>query len=101
MYQILDTAAGSLSNVITFPPVGAFVVDSTLAVAGDARCTFRFTGARLKLPDNADGSARNLPFPPFGAGWFDNLFLDNELRVARDSRGDTLVVERADPLIYW
>ena len=40
--------------------------------------------------------AATVPLPPVGKGWFDNLYVDDTLRVARDSRGDTLVVVRDD-----
>jgi hypothetical protein len=36
----------------------------------------------------------SVPLPPFGRGWFDNVYVDRDMRVARDSRGDTLVVVR-------
>ena len=61
--QVIDVAAGRLNNVITFPPDGAFIVDSSLDVGSDQRLNFRFTGARLKLPN------RTVSLPPFGQGW--------------------------------
>jgi len=92
VYQIVDIDAGSLQNVITFPPEGAFVVESTAAAEGPQRTAFGFTGAALVLP-----GGRELRLPPVGKGWFDTLYSDGELRVARDSRGDTLIVERDGP----
>ena len=35
-----------------------------------------------------------LPLPPVGRGWGDLLYLDDELRVQRDVRGDLLVATR-------
>ena len=61
--QVIDVAAGSLNNVITFPPDGAFIVDSTLDVGSDQRLNFKFTAAKLKLPN------RTISLPPFGQGW--------------------------------
>ena len=90
MHQVIDVDRGSLQNVITFPPEGCFVVDSELSVQGPQRCTFKFRAADLKLP-----GGKKLSLPPFGQGWFDTVYLDESIRVARDSRGDTLVVERA------
>ena len=49
--------------------------------------------ARLELRWPVEAT---LPIPPVGEGWFDNLYVDDTLRVARDSRGDTLVVVRDD-----
>ena len=37
---------------------------------------------------------RNLWLPPFGRGWFDVLYMDELVRVTRDSRGDTSVFLR-------
>ncbi|EFJ52574.1 hypothetical protein VOLCADRAFT_86811 [Volvox carteri f. nagariensis] len=95
VYQVIDTGKSSssqgsyLQNVITFPPEGAFIVDSSLMVAGRQRVEFSFTAAKLKLP-----GGRALGLPPFGKGWFDNLYLDSDLRVSYDSRGDTLITRR-------
>ena len=36
-----------------------------------------------------------LPFPPVGRGWGELLYLDDELRIQRDVRGDLLVATRA------
>ena len=92
-YQVIDTAAGTLANVIEFGDKGAaFVVDSR--ISGDKmpkRVDFRFTAAQLRRAPPASP----ISLPPFGAGYFENLYVDDTLRVARDSRGDTLVVERA------
>lgn len=90
--QVIDVEAGTLQNVITFPPEGAFVVDSSIADAGPQRTEFAFTGATLQLP-----RGRRLSLPPFGRGWFDTVYADADIRVARDSRGDTLVVAREGP----
>jgi hypothetical protein len=51
-------------QVITFPPEGAFIVDSSIAAAGPQRTDFQFTSATLQLPK---GSSFKLP--PFGKGW--------------------------------
>ncbi|PNW73078.1 hypothetical protein CHLRE_14g618050v5 [Chlamydomonas reinhardtii] len=96
VYQVIDIGSGGsggyLQNVITFPPEGSFIVDSSLAVEGPQRVAFSFNAATLKLP-----GGKKLGLPPFGKGWFDNLYLDEELRVSYDSRGDTLITRRAGP----
>ena len=106
VYQVVDlpqrggggkggsAGQGRLQNCITFPPEGSFVVDSTLDFEGGpgCRCTFKFTGAALQLP-----GGRRLRLPPVGSGWFDSVYADDRLRVAVDSRGDTLVVARDGP----
>lgn len=98
VYQVIDNGSSSsgssphLQNVITFPPEGAFIVDSSIQADGPQRTAFSFTSAKLKLP-----GGRALGLPPFGKGWFDNVYLDDTLRVSCDSRGDTLITMRAGP----
>ena len=96
-YQVIDVQAGTLSNVILFDDDrAAFVVRARCARDSRVRTSFKFTSAEMHVP------GRDAPFilPPFGSGWFDSLYLSDpgsgspQLRVARDSRGDTLVVER-------
>lgn len=87
-YQLIETRKGRLANVILFGEDSAFSVDASLAVESPTSCTFAFTGASLALP------ARTLRLAPFGAGSFDTVYVDGDLRVSRDSRGDTLVTER-------
>lgn len=71
-------------------------MDSTIQRKGPLRVDFAFTGARLLLPQG-----RTLHLPPFGKGWFDNVYVDDVYRVARDSRGDMLVVMRdGAPLVF-
>ncbi len=94
--QVIDTAHSMLQNVITFPnraggPDGAFIVDSSIQIASSQRVKFQFTGATLKLPN------RKLSLPPFGKGWFENVYVDDRIRVAKDVRGDTLIVSRDGP----
>jgi hypothetical protein len=130
-------------QVITFPPEGAFIVDSSIAAAGPQRTDFQFTSATLQLP-----KGRSLKLPPFGKGWcvcgaalspffavgvkpacpgsslpdlqpsqpalrtqllrhllpllfscarFETVYMDEDIRIAFDSRGDTLVVARNGP----
>ncbi|KAE9592275.1 putative plastid lipid-associated protein/fibrillin [Lupinus albus] len=48
-----------------------------------------FTSAVLR------GKNWEIPLPPFGQGWFETVYLDDDLRVVKDIRGDYLVVDRA------
>ncbi|KAK9804798.1 hypothetical protein WJX72_006110 [[Myrmecia] bisecta] len=91
VYQAIDMQAGTLQNVITFPPDGAFVVDSSIEVASSQRTNFTFNAATLQL------HRRSIKLPPYGQGWFETVYLDKNIRVAKDSRGDTLVVVRDGP----
>lgn len=91
VYQVIDVDELTLQNVITFPPDGAFLVNSGISIAGDKRVDFKFNEAALKVNGN------KIPFPPFGQGWFDTVYMDEDIRVAEDVRGDTLIVQRDGP----
>lgn len=91
VFQVIDTDNSTLQNVITFPPDGAFKVESKIELSAEQRITFEFVGASLKLP------RRELKLPPYGKGWFDTVYLDSRIRVSTDSRGDTLIVARDGP----
>ena len=95
-YQRIDVNAGTLNNAVVFVSGNVFEVDSTIEVADlddveNARVNFAFDAARLALRRPLEVT---VPLPPVGKGWFDNLYVDDTLRIARDSRGDTLVVVR-------
>ncbi|KAK7814294.1 probable plastid-lipid-associated protein 11, chloroplastic [Quercus suber] len=87
--QVIDVENKTLNNVITFPPHGVFFVRSVIEIASPQRVNFRFTSAVLR------GKNWEFPLPPFGQGWFETVYLDDEIRVVKDIRGDYLVVDRA------
>ncbi|XP_023006662.1 probable plastid-lipid-associated protein 11, chloroplastic isoform X2 [Cucurbita maxima] len=87
--QVIDVKKKSLNNVITFPPDGVFFVRSSIEVASSQRVNFRFTSAVLR------GKNWEIPLPPFGQGWFETVYLDDDIRVVKDIRDDYLIVERA------
>ncbi|KAJ0914214.1 putative plastid-lipid-associated protein [Helianthus annuus] len=87
--QVIDVEKRSLNNVITFPPDGVFFVRSDVEIASSQRVNFRFTSAVLR------GKGWEFPLPPFGQGWFESVYLDEEIRIVKDIRGDYLVVDRA------
>ena len=85
---------GRLYNIIRF---GAeerqFLVSSDIEAADDAenRIRFEFSGAEFQW------DSLRLPLPPFGKGWFDNIYVDDAYRVALDSRGVRGVAGRTSP----
>ncbi|KAF8412427.1 hypothetical protein HHK36_000391 [Tetracentron sinense] len=87
--QVIDVENCVLNNVITFPPSGVFFVRSNIDVVSPQRVNFRFTSAVLR------GKNWEFPLPPFGQGWFESVYLDDEIRVVMDIRGDYLVVDHA------
>ena len=50
------------------------------------RTQFKFNSAKLDL-----GKWGTYNFPPIGNGWFDTLYLDEELRIDLNSRNDILI----------
>uniref|UniRef100_A0A6N2MS25 Plastid lipid-associated protein/fibrillin conserved domain-containing protein n=1 Tax=Salix viminalis TaxID=40686 RepID=A0A6N2MS25_SALVM len=87
--QVIDVEKRTLNNVITFPPDGVFFVRSSIEVASSQRVNFRFTSAVLR------GKSWEIPLPPFGQGWFESVYIDEDIRVVKDIRGDYLVVDKA------
>ena len=55
------------------------------------RTKFVFTSATLDL-----GRWGSFPIPPLGKGWFDTLYLDDDLRIDINSRNDILICIPAD-----
>ncbi|GAA0167445.1 hypothetical protein LIER_22379 [Lithospermum erythrorhizon] len=87
--QVIDVDNKKLNNVITFPPHGLFFVRSNMEVVSSQRVNFKFTSAVLR------GKDWEVPLPPFGQGWFESVYVDDDIRVAKDIRGDYLIVDRA------
>eukprot|EP01038_Epipyxis_sp_PR26KG_P014146 gene14146-18984_t len=52
------------------------------------RLNFKFTSATIKI------SSLKLNLPPFGQGWFDNIYVNNKYRLSRDIRGDYLISQK-------
>ena len=94
-FQTIDNERATLVNEVIFgansggQPV-IFRVDASTEIASPTRVNFKFVSASLTL-----SNGWRIPIPPVGAGWFDNIYVVDGIRVSRDSRGDTLVCERA------
>ena len=80
----------SLDNAIDFAGGNSFLrVGSTCEPASSGgKVAFRFERCDLKF------RALELPLPPVGSGFFEVLYLDDDLRVCKDSRGDLQVCRR-------
>jgi len=107
--ELSENAKPQLKNEVVFPPGGLFLVNSSAKSRSEedqekkntigTRVDFKFSAARLdvaKVVDEATGEfvpRFSLPLPPFGQGWFDTVVVD-EVRIARDVRGDTLICVR-------
>eukprot|EP00929_Paragymnodinium_shiwhaense_P040639 TRINITY_DN21192_c0_g1_i1.p1 TRINITY_DN21192_c0_g1~~TRINITY_DN21192_c0_g1_i1.p1 ORF type:complete len:549 (-),score=118.30 TRINITY_DN21192_c0_g1_i1:190-1836(-) len=80
-----------LSNRIDFD--GGFLnVESTCEPAATGgKIDFRFESCTARW------NSFEVPLPPVGSGWFEVLYIDDELRLARDSRGDLQILKRRKP----
>lgn len=82
----------TIKNLIRFEGGGEFAVRGIVAPADSSgaydRVEFKFQGAVIR------GWGREVKVPPVGAGWFDTMFCDDNLRLSRDSRGDWSVFRK-------
>ena len=79
-----------------FGVVGTISVDDNDAISSNSvekgdnnniiRTQFKFNSAKLDL-----GKWGTYNFPPIGNGWFDTVYLDEELRIDLNSRNDILI----------
>ena len=88
-YQTINVKEKTLRNAVEFSGGNTFLVESEIKIENETKVEFTFTSAGLKFSNGF-----MLPVPPVGKGWFDNVYVGDRYRVARDSRGDTLIVER-------
>lgn len=84
IYQVINGEV--LENMIPFQKGGYFGVKGNLSTDGGVRTNFAFTEATLDL-----GRWGSFQIPPVGSGWFDTVYLDDELRVDTNSRNDILI----------
>ncbi len=92
---------GRLENLIEFVNGGFLSVEGVLSVDDtnsnddggiitksiSQRTNFQFTSAKLNL----GWGGKTLAIPPIGKGWFDTIYLDDDLRVDMNSRDDILI----------
>ena len=88
-YQTIDVPGGTLSNVIEFDG-GALTVGSTIApdTALGSRFNFAFERCTVRW------RGLTVPLPPVGKGWGELLYLDDELRIQKDVRGDFVIATK-------
>lgn len=90
IYQTIDGSV--LENNIPFLKGGYLGVKGDLSAEADGiRTNFVFTEATLDL-----GRWGSFKIPPVGKGWFDTVYLDEELRVDTNSRNDILICRPMD-----
>ena len=87
-----DAATGALAldNVVAFERGGRLAVASSCAPArAGGRVDFRFRACDARWRWGL-----KLALPPVGQGWFEVIYVDDELRLCRDVRGDLQVCRR-------
>ncbi|KAG2293884.1 hypothetical protein Bca52824_040553 [Brassica carinata] len=70
-------------------------IEAMAVIGGSSVTTGDSLSATWRLLAVLRGSNWEIPLPPFGQGWFENVYMDGDIRVAKDIRGDYLVVDRA------
>ena len=90
--QTIDVANGRLENVVLFDNDSRLFVGSSIepdaSDAAGVRFNFAFSSCSLRW------RGYDIPLPPVGKGWGDLLYLDDDLRVQRDVRGDLLIATK-------
>ncbi|CAM9727180.1 unnamed protein product [Ectocarpus sp. 6 AP-2014] len=85
--QDIDVDARTLSNRMIFGDDSLFEVASSIDPEDSGpRVNFEFEACKLKY------GGFTIPLPPVGKGWFESVYLDQDLRVTRDVRGDVTVL---------
>lgn len=84
-------SADILENYIPFVKGGGFGVTGEIRPAEKnndemLRTQFKFLNAKLDI-----GKWGVYNFPPVGEGWFDTIYLDEDLRIDTNSRDDILI----------
>ena len=84
----------NIDNTIPFKNGGYLAVTGTCGPSETkaVRNEFQFTEAKLSLMWWRGGEVITLP--PVGRGWFDTLYVDDEIRCDVNSRNDVLILAR-------
>ncbi|CAM9664382.1 unnamed protein product [Pylaiella littoralis] len=89
--QEIDVEAKTLSNRMLFGDDSVFEVSSSIEPEEyGPRVYFEFEACKLSY-----GGWLTVPLPPVGEGWFESVYLDEDLRVTRDVRGDVTVLVKS------
>jgi hypothetical protein len=90
-YQVIDIPKGRLENYILFDNEGDLSVGSTIEpdLEQGSRFNIQFKEASLSWKGLV-----KLNLPPIGRGWGELLYLDEDIRLQRDIRGDLILAQR-------
>jgi len=87
--QEVDLEGAMVTNRVVYKLPISLVAKAPLEVVGPARIEYEFSSFVLTV------LGAELSITPRGKGWSESVYVDDELRVVRNSRGDLLVLERA------
>ena len=92
VYQQINKS--EINNVIAFEDK-VFSVDGMILPNNDDtnRVYFKFTKASLTFKNQ-----KPVNLPPFGSGYFENLYIDDQFRISFDVRGDYLISQRVQSI---
>lgn len=90
-YQVIDIPKGRLENYLLFDNDGDLSVGSTIEPDPDqgSRFNIQFEEASLTWKGRL-----KVNLPPVGRGWGELLYLDEDIRLQRDIRGDLILARR-------
>jgi len=90
-YQVIDIPKGRLENYILFDNDGDLSVGSTIEPDPEqgSRFNIQFKEASLSWKGLV-----TINLPPIGRGWGELLYLDEDIRLQRDIRGDLILAQR-------
>ena len=90
-YQVIDISGNRLENNLLFENDGSLCVGSSIEPDPEqgSRFNIQFDEATLRWK-----GLLNLSLPPVGSGWGELLYLDEDIRLQRDIRGDLILAKR-------
>jgi len=90
-YQVIDVPGNRLENFILFENDGGLTVGSTIIPDPQLGSKFDINFCDASL---AWKGRFRLSLPPVGSGWGELLYLDDDIRLQRDIRGDMILAAR-------
>jgi PAP_fibrillin len=95
--QTLDLTGLEVTNRVTTALLRLTAVAKDAEYVPPRRVTYRFSTLHVGLGLNSDAFNFSIDLRRLGVqpgGWSDSVFVDEDLRIARNSRGDLLILQR-------
>jgi len=91
-YQKIDVPKNKLENFLLFENGGSLAVGSTIEPQAGGKRGNRFD---IEFQDaTLCWKGFTLSLPPVGSGWGELLYLDSDIRLQKDIRGDLILAQR-------